>query len=51
MFFMTEAFDIVPVTRNVVQYIQSIFLTQDGYSTSPQTIALNGVDGSSLREI
>lgn len=50
MFFMTEAFDIVPVTRNAVQYIQSIFLTQDGYSTSPQTIALNGADGSSYFE-
>lgn len=50
MFFVTEAFNVVPVTRNIVQYIQSIFLTQDGYSTSPQTIALNGIDGSSYFE-
>lgn len=29
-----------------MQYIQSIFLTSDGYSTSTGTIELNGADGS-----
>ncbi len=44
--FMTNAFEITPVTRNAVQYIQSIFLTSDGYSTSTGTISLNGSNGN-----
>lgn len=43
---MTNAFEITPVTRNAVQYIQSIFLTSDGYSTSTGTISLDGSNGN-----
>ena len=43
---MARAFDIQPTATNAVQYIQSIFLTQDGDSNSSTQITLDGTNGN-----
>lgn len=37
---MTQAFNIVPISPNVIQYIKTIFLTTDGSNTSATGIIL-----------
>ena len=44
--FITNGFDITPIAKNAVEYIQSIFLTTDGSNTTPTTISLDGANGT-----
>jgi hypothetical protein len=46
IFFIARAFDVVPIAPNAIQYIQQIFLTNDG-SNSPLAITGIILDGTS----
>jgi hypothetical protein len=44
--FFAGAFDITPITRNAVTYLQQFFLTPDGFNALPPTISLDGTNGN-----
>jgi hypothetical protein len=45
---MAQAFDIDPNLNNAIQYINQIFLTEDGSNTTPTTVIVDGSAGGGI---